>query len=91
MKNASTVATTPTSHNQEALQEMQDFLRALESYPARFALDPTITFEQHCTNLIPAAKRSLPGSSGSPAARSRSFAGTPPSARSGRIRALKRR
>jgi len=64
MKNAPTVATTcesPTSHNQEALQEMQDFLRALESYPARFALDPTITFEQHCTNLIPAAKAQSAG------------------------------
>jgi len=40
---------------------MQDFLRALESYPARFALDPTITFEQHCTNLIPAAKAQSAG------------------------------
>ena len=37
----------PNSNNEQVLQEMQDFLRALESYPARFASDPTITFEQH--------------------------------------------
>ena len=42
--------------NEQVLEEMQDFLRALESYPARFASDPTITFEQHRSNLIPFAK-----------------------------------
>jgi len=44
------------SNNEQVLQEMQDFLRALESYPARFASDPTITFEQHRSNLIPVAR-----------------------------------
>ena len=43
-------------NDEQVFQEMQDFLRALESYPARFASDPTITFEQHRTNLIPVAK-----------------------------------
>jgi len=42
--------------NEQVLEEMQDFLRALESYPARFASDPTITFEQYRSNLIPVAK-----------------------------------
>jgi predicted RNase H-like nuclease len=40
-------------NNEQVLQEMQAFLRALESYPDRFASDPTITFEQHRSNLIP--------------------------------------
>lgn len=44
------------SKNEQVVREMQGFLRALESYPAQFALDPTITFDQHCSNLIPAAK-----------------------------------
>ena len=64
MKNASTVAATceaQVSHNKKVLQEMQDFLRALESYPARFALDPTITFDQHRSNLIPATKAKSAG------------------------------
>ena len=42
-------------NNEQVLQEMQAFLRALESYPDRFASDPTVTFEQHRSNLIPAA------------------------------------
>ena len=42
-------------NNEQVLQEMRAFLRALESYPDRFASDPTITFEQHRSNLIPAA------------------------------------
>jgi hypothetical protein len=43
-------------NNEQVLEEMQDFLRALESYPDRFASDVTITFEQHLQDLIPAAK-----------------------------------
>lgn len=42
-------------NNERVLQEMQAFLRALESYPDRFASDPTITFEQHRSNPIPVA------------------------------------
>jgi len=38
--------------NEQVVEEMQDFLQALESYPARFASDPTITFEQHRSTLI---------------------------------------
>ena len=48
-------------NNERVLQEMQDFLRALESYPARFALDPTVTFKQHCGSLIPAARAQSAG------------------------------
>ena len=42
-------------NNEQVLQEMQAFLRAIESYPDRFASDPTVTFEQHRSNLIPVA------------------------------------
>lgn len=31
--------------------EMQSFLQALESYPARFAANPRITFEQYRSSL----------------------------------------
>jgi hypothetical protein len=42
-------------NNEQVLQEIEAFLRALESYPDRFASDPTVTFEQHRSNLIPVA------------------------------------
>jgi hypothetical protein len=42
-------------NNEQVLEEIETFLRALESYPDRFALDPTVTFEQHRSNLIPVA------------------------------------
>ena len=41
--------------NEQVLREMQAFVRALESYPDRFASDPTVTFEEHRSNLIPVA------------------------------------
>jgi len=31
--------------------EMESFLRALESYPQRFASDPNITFEEYRSSL----------------------------------------
>ena len=64
MKSVISVATmceAQVSNNEQVLQEMQDFLRALESYPARFASDPTITFEQHRSNLIPVASAKSAG------------------------------
>ena len=50
------------SNNDQVLAEMQMFLRALNSYPERFARDPQTTFEQHCYSLI-AAEKSEPGRS----------------------------
>lgn len=32
--------------------EMQAFLKALDSYPARFAVEPDVTFEEHRASLI---------------------------------------
>jgi hypothetical protein len=37
--------------NKEARREIQSFLRALDSYPACFAIDPKLSFEQHCANV----------------------------------------
>ena len=35
------------SGNDQARQEMQAFLEAIQSYPARFAANPGLTFEEH--------------------------------------------
>ena len=43
---------TAMSINQQVLTEIQIFLKALDSYPDRFARDPQITFEQHHCGLI---------------------------------------
>jgi len=40
--------------NEQALREMNNFVRALRSYPDHFAQNPELTFEEHC--LIEAAK-----------------------------------
>jgi hypothetical protein len=38
--------------NRQARHEIQSFLRALKSYPARFAEDPGMSFEEYCRCLI---------------------------------------
>lgn len=40
------------SANAQVRQEMQAFLKALESYPERVARDPELTFEQHHISLM---------------------------------------
>ena len=40
------------SGNEQVRREMQSFLRALHSYPERFAKDPGISFEEHCSELV---------------------------------------
>ena len=44
------------SDNEQVRREIQSFLQALDSYPERFANNPGITFEQHCTGLVATAK-----------------------------------
>jgi len=41
--------------NEQVRREMQNFLQALDSYPDRFAREPEISFEEHCSSLIEAA------------------------------------
>lgn len=36
--------------------EMRSFLQALRSYPERFASNPRLTFEEHCSGLVQTAK-----------------------------------
>lgn len=40
------------SGNEQVRAEIKTFLQALNSYPARFAVDPEITFEEHRTSLM---------------------------------------
>jgi hypothetical protein len=40
------------SGNEQVRIEIQTFLLALDSYPARFAANPSITFEEHCVSLL---------------------------------------
>lgn len=37
--------------NSQALEELESFLRAVDSYPERFARDPEVSFEQHLHSL----------------------------------------
>jgi hypothetical protein len=38
--------------NQKALRDIERFRRALSSYPARFAEDPNVTFENHYRSVM---------------------------------------
>lgn len=40
----------------EVQQEIEDFLRALHSYPDRFADDPCLSFEQHLFSVLGAER-----------------------------------
>jgi hypothetical protein len=51
------------SGNEQVRMEMQIFLHALNSYPERFARNPSITFEEHCGGLVLRAKTEPPGRS----------------------------
>jgi hypothetical protein len=44
----------------DAEQEIQKFVKAVSSYPAHFASNPGITFEEHLLHVIEAAGR-MPG------------------------------
>jgi hypothetical protein len=44
---------------EQAQEEIDNFLQALESYPARAAKEPHVTFQQHITSIF-AADRSTP-------------------------------
>lgn len=46
----------PTSANEQVRSEIQSFLRALDSYPERFALSPGISFEEHLGSLVEASE-----------------------------------
>lgn len=39
--------------NEKASLEIQKFLKALDSYPRRFARDPGVSFAQHHRSLLP--------------------------------------
>jgi hypothetical protein len=38
--------------NRQVREEIQNFLRALDSYPARFAKHPRVSFQQHLRSLL---------------------------------------
>jgi hypothetical protein len=42
--------------NDQVRIEIQSFLQALRSYPKRFARNPRLSFEEHCSGLVQTAK-----------------------------------
>ena len=46
----------PVTGNDQVRIEIQSFLQALRSYPERFARNPRLTFEEHCSGLAQTAK-----------------------------------
>ena len=47
--------------NHQALEELDSFLRAVDSYPERFAREPDVSFEQHLQSLYVNGLNSSPG------------------------------
>lgn len=45
------------SADEQVRTEIQSFLRALDSYPDRFARDPEVTFEEHRNSLVQTTSR----------------------------------
>jgi hypothetical protein len=45
--------------NERVRLEIQSFLKALDSYPDRFAREPEVSFEQHFCSLVAAGKSEL--------------------------------
>jgi hypothetical protein len=46
----------PVQSNEQVRIEIQTFLKALDSYPDRFAVNPGITFEEYCSGLVQTVK-----------------------------------
>lgn len=49
------------SGNERVLEEIKTFLKALDSYPARFAANPEVTFEEHRASLLAFAQAASQG------------------------------
>ena len=47
------------SGNEQVRAEIEIFLQALDSYPARFAANPQITFEEHRASLMLPSRTTL--------------------------------
>jgi hypothetical protein len=47
-----------STRENEAQQEIESFLRALRSYPDRFAREPCLSFRQHLSSIVTAAHAS---------------------------------
>jgi len=45
------VSTSTDGEDQKAREEVESFLRALQSYPERFANEPKLSFEQHFVQI----------------------------------------
>jgi len=50
------VGVSDATRAREVQQEIEDFLKALNSYPDRFAHDPCLSFEQHLFSVIGAER-----------------------------------
>jgi hypothetical protein len=43
--------------NEQAVEEIQKFLRALDSYPERVAKEPNVSFRRHLSGLFKASRK----------------------------------
>jgi len=51
---ATDVYVAKSTREHEAQQEIDSFLRALHSYPDRFAREPYLSFQQHLSSIVTA-------------------------------------
>lgn len=52
------MAATPSLQRNETKREIENFMRALSSYPERFAINPCVSFAQHLSS-VDGAERSV--------------------------------
>jgi len=51
---ASDLSAAKSTREHEAQEEIDSFLRALSSYPDRFAREPYLSFQQHLSSIVTA-------------------------------------
>jgi hypothetical protein len=57
-----TLGVSDAERGREVQQEIEHFLKALDSYPDRFAREPHLSFEQHLFSLA-VEEQTIPGQS----------------------------
>jgi hypothetical protein len=63
-----------SAHTREVQQEIENFRKALTSYPDHFAHDPHLSFEEYLFRLAAQANREVAAADKKPAALSRQLA-----------------
>jgi len=53
-QDATALRVSDPAHEREVRREIESFLRAISSYPDRFAHEPCLSFQQHLSSIVTA-------------------------------------